>query len=233
MMMHSFGYRSRYSVAACRLPAVGDRKHWLRVAVLLLVCSVAIAGTGQAQTAPETPASVLSVGDAVRVTVWRAPEMSGEFVVGEDGYLLHPLYRGLRVAGVPVATVESQLGTLLRRYDATPEFVIEPLYRVTISGEVRSPNVYVLPSHLSIAQAVMQAGGPTEIARANRVRLIRGGRQVSVDLTNPGSPMYHSLVQSGDQIFIDRRPIGLDFWRILTAVGTVASVYNAVTRVRR
>ncbi|CAN5695421.1 hypothetical protein BH23GEM6_BH23GEM6_18210 [soil metagenome] len=232
-MMLGLQNSCRYSMAACRLAVTAEMKLWLRVAVLLVACSAAVPIQARAQAVAEAPASVLSVGDAVRVTVWRAPEMSGEFVVGEDGYLLHPLYRGLRVAGVPIATVESQLGTLLRRYDATPEFVIEPLYRVTISGEVRSPNVYALPSHVSVAQAVMQAGGPTELARANRVRLIRGGRQVSVDLTNPGSPLYHSLIHSGDQIFIDRRPIGFDFWRLLTAVGTVASVYNAVTRVRR
>jgi polysaccharide biosynthesis/export protein len=231
--MHDVYDSCHYLLVSNRLAVLNQLKHSLRVAVLLVACSAALPAESRAQAAAEAPASVLSVGDAVRVTVWRAPEMSGEFVVGEDGYLLHPLYRGLRVAGVPIATVESQLGTLLRRYDATPEFVIEPLYRVTISGEVRSPNVYALPSHLTVSQAVMQAGGPTEIARANRVRLIRGGRQVSVDMTNPGSPMYHSLIQSGDQIFIDRRPIQFDFWRLLTAVGTVASVYNAVPRVRR
>src|SRR5688500_9799339 len=87
----------------------------------------------------------LRPGDAVRVEVWRQPELSGEFLVAEDGTLLHPLYRGVVVADVALAEVRQRIHALLTRYESHPEFVIQPLLRVAIGGEVGQPSLYRLP----------------------------------------------------------------------------------------
>jgi protein involved in polysaccharide export with SLBB domain len=47
----------------------------------------------------------LNPGDVVRITVWRKPELSGDFIIAGDGSVSHPLYRDVRVTGMPLAAV--------------------------------------------------------------------------------------------------------------------------------
>src|SRR4051812_20406863 len=97
---------------------------------------------GRAQVAVEDgPPVVLTPGDIMKITVWRHPELTGDFVVGSDGTLAHPLYRVLRVANTPLPQVEAELRRFLTQYDANPAFSLAPLMRVYIVGQVRAPNI--------------------------------------------------------------------------------------------
>ena len=149
--------------------------------------------------------AILQPGDAVRITVWRRPEMSGEFVVSVDGTIKHPLYQHVKVAGVQLATAQARLFELLSRYQSNPEVVVEPLFRVAVGGEVREPNLYSFPLETTISQAVALAGGPTENGRLDRVRLLRGSRELVGDLTRVDTEWARIRVQSGDQIIVPRR----------------------------
>ena len=179
---------------------------WMRSAVLAASLWLAPA-TLTAQAAPATPdgTSALNAGDVVRITVWRKPEMSGEFVIAADGSVAHPLYREVRVTGLTMQAIETRLRTFLERFEANPQFVIEPLVRVAVGGEVRQPNLYSLRPETSITQAIALAGGPTELGRRDRVRLVRESREIVVDLRRPGAEWARTPVRSGDQILVERR----------------------------
>src|SRR3954468_7477285 len=110
--------------------------------------------TAQAPPPATATAVALNPGDVVRITVWRKPELSGDFVVAVDGTLSHPLYRDVRVIGVPMAAVEIRAREFLTNLEANPQFVVEPLIRVAVGGEVRLPNLYTLRPEPSLAQAV-------------------------------------------------------------------------------
>jgi protein involved in polysaccharide export with SLBB domain len=148
---------------------------------------------------------VLRPGDVLRVTVWRNPELTGEFAIARDGTLSHPLYRDVVVAGLDLAGAEARLRDLLSGLESNPRFVIEPLLRVSVGGEVRQPSLYRLPPETSIAEAVALAGGATERGRLEAVRLFRGGAEIRVDLTRPEAGLAQDPIRSGDQIFVDRR----------------------------
>jgi protein involved in polysaccharide export with SLBB domain len=148
---------------------------------------------------------VLRPGDVVRVTVWRSAELSGEFAITGDGTLAHPLYRDVVVGGVDVATAEQRIRQLLAGLESNPRFVVQPLLRVSVGGEVRQPSLYTLAPETSIAQAVALAGGATERGRLDRVRLLRGGGEVRVDLTDPQGGWAQALIHSCDQLFVERR----------------------------
>jgi len=176
--------------------------------------------------------SALQVGDAVRITVWQMPELSGQFEIGEDGAVLHPLYRSIRMAGLPLPQAEAEVRRVLQRFETNPEFVVEPLFKVAIGGEVRAPSIYTLPPQTTVAMAVTLAGGPTERARLRRARLLREGTVIPVDLTRPHSELRGIRVQSGDQIILDPQP---NLWRdrispVLTPVGSVAAIVLTVLR---
>jgi len=171
---------------------------------------------------------VLRPGDVLRITVWRHPEMSGEFVVAPDSTLVHPLYQVVKVAGAPLPVVKERLRGLLATYEQDVQLVIEPLFPVTVAGEVRVPNLYRLPQGTTFAQAIAQAGGLTELGRLDRVHVIRRDSDMVIDLAR-GYSKYEALpIASGDQVIVARRS-GFNFLR--DALYPLASLTAAVAAV--
>src|SRR5215218_6153155 len=89
----------QFKVGTYRLPGpYAERTRTMRHLMLWLVPIVTLVMPElvAAQTpapAPRTEAVSLSPGDSVRITVWRKPEFSGDFIVAPDGTISHPLYR--------------------------------------------------------------------------------------------------------------------------------------------
>ena len=173
---------------------------------------------------------MLAVGDIVRITVWRKPELSGEFVVTSDGRLAHPLYRDVQVGGLSVTAAEARLKGLLEKYEANPQFVVEPLRRVAVGGGVRQPNLYNLQPETSLSQAVALAGGPTERGRHDRLRLIRDNRESIVDLKRVDASGAGMRIQSGDQIVVEQDRAVFRDWvaPIIGVMGAIASIVSVI-----
>jgi len=169
------------------------------VAALLLAPVVSAA----AQAARSDP--VLRPGDMLRLNVWRHAELSGDFLVAPDSTVVHPLYQRVQVAGVPLPVVKERLRALLVTYEQGVEFAIEPLFAVTVAGEVRQPNLYRLPQGTTFAQAIAQAGGPTELGRLDRVHVIRRDSAMVIDLARNYSRYERLPIASGDQVLVARR----------------------------
>src|SRR3954470_880821 len=196
--------------------------------------------SAQSPAAPPAEQVTLSPGDSVRITVWRKPELSGDFIVGPDGTITHPLYRAVRVGGVPFSTAELNVRNFLARFEQDPQFVVEPLVRVAVSGEVGRPQVFALRPETSIADAVAQAGGPNQFGRRDRVRVLRRDpsgqqRELIVNILDPEGAAAKIRVHSGDQIVVDRRR---SFFRdvflpALGVLGSAASIYLVIDRANR
>ena len=171
----------------------------------LVVLSVPVSAQ---EARPSGGQSMLAPGDSIRVVVWRRPDFSGDFVVAPNGTITHPLYRSVQVGGVPFATAEANLRRFLTRFEENPEFVMEPLVRVAVSGEVDRPRVYALRPETTIAEAVATAGGTTINGARDRIRVLRldqsgQQRELVLNLDDPGSGAGVTPVVSGDQILID------------------------------
>ena len=207
---------------------------------LLLFTALPASLSAQAPAADTQQATMLGPGDSVRVIVWRKPEMSGDFIVSPDNTITHPLYRAVRVGGVPFSTAESNVRTFLSRFEQDPQFVLEPLVRVAVSGEVGRPQVFAVRPETTIGEAVAQAGGPNQFGKRDQVRVLRkdaAGRQheLLVDLLNPDRQSGTIRVRSGDQIVVERRR---SFFReiflpALSVVGSAASIYLVIDRANR
>jgi polysaccharide export outer membrane protein len=187
-----------------------------------------------------TAQSVLTAGDSVRIVVWRKPEFSGDYVVAPDGTITHPLFKAVRVAGVPYATAEANLRRFLTQFEENPEFVMEPLVRVAVSGQVALPRIYALRPETTIGEAVARAGGARETGATNKTRVLRtdaSGRQHQfvVDLQNPETGAGTLQVRSGDQIIVpERRRFLRDvLLPILGVVGSIASLGLLIDRYSR
>lgn len=210
------------------------------LSAVALLTLVALSAPVSAQEPRAASESFLSPGDSVRIVVWRKPEFSGDFVIAPNGTITHPLYRSVAVGGIPFATAEANLRRFLARFEENPEFVMEPLIRVAISGLVERPQVFALRPETTIAEAVARAGGATELGARNRVRVLRvqpSGQQeqLVINLTDPEAGYGRIPVRSGDQIIVDRRK---SFTRdvlvpTLGVIGSIASLGLLIDRVSR
>jgi len=216
-------------------------RNLLVLQLLFLVLAAAPAVTHAQNPAPDAQqTTMLAPGDSVRIVVWRKPEMSGDFIIAPDNTISHPLYRAVRVGGVPFATAETNVRTFLAKFEQDPQFVVEPLVRVAVSGEVGRPQVFAVRPETTIGEAVAQAGGPNQFGERDKVRVLRretGGRQREfvVSLLDPESPAATIRVHSGDQIVVDRRR---SFFRevflpALGVLGSAASIYLVIDRANR
>ena len=195
-------------------------------------CTFIMAGTLHAQQQTPGIPIALTTGDQLRVTVWRRPEFSGEFTVAADGTLLHPLYKEVSVRGVSMSVVEERLRAFLTRYETNPQFVVQPLVRVVVGGEVRSPNLLSIPPETSIAQAIALAGGPTDRGRLSRVRVLRDGQEIRIDVSRPESDAATMQVRSGDQILVGRQGVLIRDYiaPISSSVAAIVTIVSLITR---
>jgi polysaccharide export outer membrane protein len=143
---------------------------------------------------------MLRPGDVLRLTVWRRDDLSGEFLVGPDSALIHPLLQEVELVGVPLPEVKSRLEGYLQRYTGEPRTTLEPLFPVYVGGSVRSPALYQLPWGTTVSQAIQEAGGHTDQGRLDRVRFVRGGSDANLDLRS-GDALY---VASGSSFNVFR-----------------------------
>ena len=184
--------------------------------------------------------NVLTPGDSVRITVWRKPEFSGDYVVAPDGSITHPLFRTVKVAGLPYARAEANLRTFLSQFEDNPQFVMEPLIRIAVSGEVERPLVYAGRPETTAGEAIARAGGPTKDAANNRVRIIRmtpSGQQtqLTINLQDPKGSQGITPLRSGDQIVLDRKKSFMKDILLPTigVIGSIASLGLLIDRVSR
>jgi polysaccharide export outer membrane protein len=210
----------------------------LRVSrIIVAVAALLIATDLNAQTVPADAVSSvtttsLNPGDQIRIAVWRNVEFSGDFTIASNGTITHPLYREIQVTGVPLSTVEDRLRTFLTRYITNPQFVIQPLVKIIVGGEVRSPNIYSVPPETTIAQAIALAGGPTDRGNLQKLRILRDGQEINIDLTKADSDVGRLQIRSGDQILMSRRSNGAREYigPVFSAIAASAAIVNIFLR---
>lgn len=211
------------------------QKLCLRLVAAACLATSASAVEVQAQDVPDShpaaaSAAVLAPGDAIRIAVWRRPELSGDFTIAQDGTITHPLYKELSAAGLPMSQLEAKIRTFLTRFEATPAFVIGPLFRVFVGGEVRSVGAFTVPLGTTLAQIISMSGGPTEDGRLDQVHLFRDLKRTEVDLTGPDPEAARQEVHSGDQIIVGRRTrfVRDRLLPTATVIGALSSLVNVV-----
>ncbi|MEO6210344.1 MAG: polysaccharide biosynthesis/export family protein [Gemmatimonadaceae bacterium] len=181
---------------------------------------------------PQDTPAMLHPGDSVKVLVWRNPELSGGFLVADDGTVRHPLYQAVHVAGIPLDSVQAHFGAFLSQYATNPQFVVQSEFRIVVRGEVRSPAIYTVPLETTLGGAIAAAGGPTSDAQLRKVTLVRDQHTYQLDLSDPAAPWTASPIRSGDQIIIGRKS-NLFFGTILPLITAGAALASLISVLRR
>ena len=194
------------------------------LALLFLMMFAAAAAAADSVPAQNSPLPVqtyrIGVDDRVQVSVWRNPELSATVPVRPDGKISLPLVGDVDAAGRTAEEVAADVKQRLETYVRDPQVAViltdlrsnEYLSRVRVTGAVRQPVSITYRQGMTVLDAVLAAGGPTEFASADRTELYRkdgsGTRTFDVRLgkiMKKGELGTNFPVQPGDIIAVPER----------------------------
>jgi polysaccharide export outer membrane protein len=177
-------------------------------------------------TAPENQAAVdtrlesLGMGDMVRVTVFRNPELTTEARVSERGTILFPMIGEVPVAGLTPYQAGTRIADKLRagKFVVSPEVTVSLAQvnsrQVSVLGNVLKPGRYPLDStnvrlsdFLAVAGGIAPGGSDEVTVLTNR-----SGKQekIEVDLgamMRNGDLSQNLALEPGDTIFVQKAPL--------------------------
>lgn len=136
-----------------------------------------------AQQAPAPQVATLGPGDGLRLRIYREPDLSGEYVVDERGIVVLPKIGEWRVTGIPADSVRGTIRAALQQFLATESIEITPFRRVAVTGAVLKPGLYPVDPSMSVADALILAGGVAPIGRERVVELRVAGAQAGTEIS--------------------------------------------------
>lgn len=171
---------------------------------------------------------VLQPGDQVQLKIWREPDLSGVFVVADDGVVVFP-----KIGPVVVGRLSADsLRTLLvAQYSVSlrdPAIEVIVLRRVTVVGAVRNPGFYYADPTVTVTGALALAGGVTSEGNRKRIELLRGSKRTSIDLSRE-TTLADSPLQSGDQVSVPERSWLSRNTGVVTGALTAVAILIAAT----
>lgn len=158
-------------------------------------------------------------GDELALRFLVNPDLNTNIVVGPDGRGVFPLISAQPVAGLTAEEANISLSrayaSVLRAPHVEALIATYGSSQIYVGGEVRDPGVKVIKGQLTVAQAVMAAGGFQETARTGKVVVIRQRpgdprllmRTVDVRATLGGRDGEAFAVLPGDLVFVPRSVI--------------------------
>ncbi len=175
------------------------------LAALFLLASCA--GNPSMTTAPVatkyvSPDYLIGPDDVVTVSVWQHPELGTTGPVRSDGKITVPLIGDVQAGGrAPMevaAEIETAMAEIVR--DAKVSVLLTELHshaylsRIRVTGAVRQPVSLPYRQGMTVLDAVLEAGGPTDFAAASRAALYRQEQ----DSTRNYPIALASILEEGD-----------------------------------
>ena len=144
----------------------------------------------------------LAVGDMLRVTFSREPELNGQFPVDETGTVGLPIIGAVTATTLPAAELKADLEREYAERTRNQSVQVVYLRRIRVLGEVRNPGLFHVDPTMAFGDVLALAGGATGSGSLDDVRLLRDGNVVAEGLDVAASAGTH--LQSGDQVFVPK-----------------------------
>mgnify|MGYP001572887467 FL=1 len=153
--------------------------------------------------------------DILEITVMRHPEVSGQFVINNEGNIQYEFVGDLNVLGLTKDQVKKLLTEKLSDYIIDPEITVKIVgYNskiIYVVGEVGRPGkIYMEGDTMTVHEALVEAGLPLLSAKTNAGRLITPSntgnpliRKVNVEkLLYQGDLRENLVMQPGDTLYV-------------------------------
>ena len=164
-------------------------------------------------TAPGEAEYRLGPEDVIDVFVWKEPELTTTVVVRPDGRISLPLVSDLEASGKTAAELQQEITARVSKYVVQPvvNVMVKQVnsLKISVLGEVRRPDVYKIKNRVTVLDAIAMAGGFTDLARPNRVIILRnspaGPQRIKINIKQlvadeSGTPFY---LQTLDTVYVE------------------------------
>jgi polysaccharide export outer membrane protein len=171
-------------------------------------------------TGENRPAYRIGPLDQITVLVWGRPDLGSQVpseresqrkltTVGADGGISLPFLDRLDVSGLTAVEAAQLVQDAYEMSVSTPQVELEVVafrsQKVDVGGEVGRPGiVYLSDKVITVAEALVVAGGPTEDADTRHALLVRNGTSYLLNewaARRGESDAQHVLLRDGDRIF--------------------------------
>ena len=161
----------------------------------------------------------ITAGDIITVSVQPAEEFSRDVTVQPDGTIDIPLLGPIKAAGLMPSELEKVLTAKFAKYVSNPTIKISVRQfssnRVAIIGQSNGSGYYEYREGMKLLELVAQAGGTTDNARADKVRIYRkqigeNGKITEIVVPADLAAVYSGkmdkniLLASGDIVYVPR-----------------------------
>jgi protein involved in polysaccharide export with SLBB domain len=201
---------------------------------LWVVTIAVLAGAGGRSAAAQNRSAAFQAGDRVLLRVQGDSALSDTFTVVAGPALRLPDIGEISLASVRRSDLESYLTRELSRFIKDPVVQARALIRVSVVGEVTRPGFYAVPIDLVLPDALMLAGGATQTARVERMRILRGtvslwdGDKLQAAIAR-GATLDELGIQAGDRLQVPGQRDPESKWRIAgIVVSTLAALVTIV-----
>jgi polysaccharide export outer membrane protein len=168
-----------------------------------------------AATAPEPQAAsdyVIGADDTLRISVWKEPDLSELLPVRPDGKISMPLLNDIPAAGLTPLQLKDSITEKLKKFIADPRVTVVVTamnsQRIFISGEVLHSGPTPLLPHMTMLQALSQAGF-TQFASLKGIYLLRteNGKQEKIpfnykEVIKGNHPEQNITLKPGDTVVV-------------------------------
>jgi polysaccharide export outer membrane protein len=154
----------------------------------------------------ELHAQDINPGDGIRISFLDIQDLiTGDYYIQPNGLLNLPLIGVIETKSKDFKEIRSEIEA---RYDSLykePHLSVNALYRINILGAVEKPGFYYVSDYEKFTAILAFAGGTTENADIEDIKLIRNNKQIDIDvetIIKEGSTVTDFGLQSGDQVFV-------------------------------
>jgi polysaccharide biosynthesis/export protein len=153
-------------------------------------------------------AQELNPGDGIRISFLDIQDViTGDYYIQPNGLISFPLIGVINTNKKDFKEIKS---IIVVRYDSLykdPYISVNALFRINILGEVRNPGFYYVSDNEKFTAILAFAGGTTEAADLNDIKVIRNFEEYQIDvetIIKEGSTASDFGLKSGDQIFVTK-----------------------------
>jgi polysaccharide biosynthesis/export protein len=168
--------------------------------------------TDTPQDPPPSSDYVIGADDQLKITVWKEPDLSETLPVRPDGKISLPLLNDVPAAGLTPLQLKDSLTEKLKKYIADPRVTVVVIAmnsrRIFITGEVNKSGPMMLLPHMTVLQALAEAGF-NQFANLKGIYLLRtqNGKQVRLpfnykEVVKGNRPEQNIPLQPGDTIVV-------------------------------
>jgi polysaccharide export outer membrane protein len=166
----------------------------------------------EVQASNVAPDYVIGADDTLHISVWKEPDLTETLPVRPDGKISMPLLNDIMAAGLTPLQLRDTITERLKKYIADPRVTVVVTgmnsRRVFVTGEVTHTGPMTLLPHMTMLQALAQAGF-TQFANPKAIYLLRNenGKQQKLpfnykEVVKGNHPEQNIELRPGDTIVV-------------------------------